>query len=435
MNEAIKNIHRSIFTKILVFFSIVYIIIMSSEYASHKFLFRRQHFPQIQRITVHYCDYLTKTIGSPPNITVADSLCQYARIGIFITGDDFQWSSDEKLIHFDKSQLNSYLGSPEIKIGSVDVMYVNIYRNGYNYLFQLNKREEGLLPVAEQHSILSIIFTTIIILAMYFLVHWQLKPIIDLKEGVKQLGKGNFTYETPITTKDELGQLIQSFNEMSRHIVRMLKARDQLMLDVSHELRSPLTRVKVALEFMEEGKTKQALTEDIAEMEKMITTILETERLNSPYGGLELNDVNIAFIISETAKEFKERRPGIRLLEIPDVAIIKGDEERLHILMRNIISNSLKYTKKEGYAVEISLREKTGELVVVIQDYGQGIPESELPYVFEPFYRVDKSRSKKTGGYGLGMSLSKKIMVTHGGKMEIVSKVGIGTTVFLRFRK
>ena len=103
MNEAIRNIHRSIFTKILVFFSIVYIIIMSTEYASHKFLFRRQHFPQIQRITVHYCDYLTKAIGSPPSITVADSLSQYGRIGIFITGDGFQWSSDEKLIHAAKS--------------------------------------------------------------------------------------------------------------------------------------------------------------------------------------------------------------------------------------------------------------------------------------------------------------------------------------------
>jgi two-component system sensor histidine kinase ArlS len=85
--------------------------------------------------------------------------------------------------------------------------------------------------------------------------------------------------------------------------------------------------------------------------------------------------------------------------------------------------------------VEISLREKYNELIIDIQDFGKGIPEAELPFIFEPFYRIDKSRSQKTGGYGLGMSMSQKIMEAHGGTIDIASKPGTGTTVFLKFKK
>ena len=88
-----------------------------------------------------------------------------------------------------------------------------------------------------------------------------------------------------------------------------------------------------------------------------------------------------------------------------------------------------------NHATPISLREKTDELTIEVQDFGQGIPENELPFVFEPFYRIDKSRSKKTGGYGLGMSMSKKIMEAHGGTIDITSKLNVGTTVYLKFKK
>ena len=234
---------------------------------------------------------------------------------------------------------------------------------------------------------------------------------------------------------DELGELVNSFNEMIRRIKKMLHARKQLLLDVSHELRSPLTRVNVALEFLEESSAKQNICEDISEMETMITELLETERLDSKHGGLDLKKVNLKELIDDVCPDFSNQKPGVKMLSFPDSIFLNVDPKGIRMLFNNVIANALKYSPSDGYPVEISLREKQDEIIIAIQDFGEGIPEMELPFVFEPFYRVDKSRSKETGGYGLGMSLSKKIMEAHGGTIELSSRLSVGTTVFLTFKK
>jgi len=266
-------------------------------------------------------------------------------------------------------------------------------------------------------------------------MRWLLKPVKVLREGVRQLSEGNIDHEMSIKRIDELGQLVDSFNTMTRRIRGMIRSREQLLLDVSHELRSPLTRIKVAMEFLEEDDTKKTIRDDIDEVERMIAELLETERLNSRYGGLKLAETNMPQLIRDVCAGFAKQKPGIKIIAAPDDIVLNVDRQRITVLLRNIIENAMRYSDPNGYPVEISLRQKSDESIIEIQDFGSGIPEQDLPYIFEPFYRVDKSRSKETGGYGLGMSLSKKIMEAHGGTIEITSRLKVGTTVFLKFKK
>ena len=283
--------------------------------------------------------------------------------------------------------------------------------------------------------IILFILLTLVFVCAFLSIRWILKPIKWLTEGVEQVSKGNLNYQVPIREMDELGELAESFNSMTRRIAEMIHAKEQLLLDVSHELRSPLTRIKVALEFVLDGNTKKSIGEDLSEVEKMIVEILETERLNSNYGKLYLKKANVSGIIKEVLQDFQNRSPGVKLTSVPKGVFLNIDIDRIKIVLKNVIENSLKYSKSESQPVEISIDEEEKSVVIRIKDYGSGIPKEELPYIFEPFYRIDKSRSKETGGYGLGMSLCKKIMEAHGGTIEINSELNIGTTVFLRFEK
>ena len=252
-----------------------------------------------------------------------------------------------------------------------------------------------------------------------------------------QISKGNLKYQVQVQNwrRDELGKLAELFNAMTTRIREMIRSKEQLLSDVSHELRSPLTRIKVALEFVPEGQTKESIAEDLADVEKMITEILETERLNSDHGKLYLKQTNASEIIKQIALDFQNKSPGIKLASVPEEFFLAIDTARFKTVLKNVLENAIKYSMPESNPVEISIVDEEKSVVIRIKDYGQGIHREELPYIFEPFYRIDKSRSKETGGYGLGMSLCKKIMEAHGGSIEINSELNKGTTVFLRFNR
>lgn len=269
----------------------------------------------------------------------------------------------------------------------------------------------------------------------YFSIRRILKPIKRLTEGVHEVSRGNLSHQIPIRKKDELGELANSFNSMTKRIREMIHSKEQLLLDISHELRSPITRMKVTLESLLDGKAKESLREDLLEMEGMITEILESERLNSPHGKLNLKRYNISEVIKEVLQDFQDKPPGIKLTSIPEEVFLKIDGDRVKIVFKNILENAIKYSRPESQPVEIFIEDNEKSVWVQIKDHGSGIPKEELPFIFEPFYRVDRSRSKETGGYGLGMSLCKKIMETHGRAIEISSELNVGTTVSLRFGK
>jgi signal transduction histidine kinase len=192
----------------------------------------------------------------------------------------------------------------------------------------------------------------------------------------------------------------------------MLHTKEQLLLDVSHELRTPVTRMKVALEFLEDSQAKQSLQADIEEMEKMVSEILETARRQHKYENLKKQRTNLVDLLRQTLAAFENHSPGIEMRDVASEMKAAVDPEQIKTVFENVLNT---------------------DAVIRITDKGIGIPEAELSHIFEPFYRVDKSRSKDTGGYGLGLSLCKTIMEAHDGKIEVQSKPEKGTTVSLFF--
>jgi signal transduction histidine kinase len=222
---------------------------------------------------------------------------------------------------------------------------------------------------------------------------------------------------------------------MSTGLQEMVRSREQLLLDVSHELRSPLTRIKVALEMAPEGTAKESIRDDMAEMEAMISEILETARLDSVNGKLKLDDVDLGVLVAEAVADADIRDPGAKLMAPSAMPgpMVKADRARVRKVLGNVLDNAVKFSQGRNTPVEARIEEKPEGIVVRIKDRGVGIPAGELPRLFEPFYRVDRSRSRDTGGYGLGLSLCKRIMEAHGGGIAIVSREGEGTEVSLTF--
>jgi signal transduction histidine kinase len=237
----------------------------------------------------------------------------------------------------------------------------------------------------------------------------------------------------PLKRSDELRDLAEAFNDMTDRIRDMLKSKEQLLLDVSHELRTPLTRMKVALEFLEDSQAKQSLQGDIEEMEKMVSEILETARRQHKYENLKKQPTNLAVLIQQTTAAFENQPPGVEIMDFPSEIEVKIDSEQIKTVFENVLNNAIKYSEAESNPVQVTCELHKSYAVIRIRDFGIGIPPEDRVHIFEPFYRVDKSRTKDTGGYGLGLSLCKTIMEAHGGKIEVQSTPQEGTTVSLYF--
>src|SRR6185436_19750460 len=184
--------------------------------------------------------------------------------------------------------------------------------------------------------------------------------------------------------------------------------------DVSHELRSPLTRIKVALALLPEGEKTRRIAADVAEMEAMISELLELERLRDGRG-IRTDRQDLVTIVHEVAKRFEDRPPGIRVVAPAQPVLLDVDGDRIRTVLRNLLDNAIKYSLPDSGPVEVSIDQDEETVLVRVTDDGPGIPEADLASLFEPFFRVDRSRSKKSGGYGLGLSICKRIMEAHGG--------------------
>lgn len=259
-------------------------------------------------------------------------------------------------------------------------------------------------------------------------------PLRMLMRGVEEVSEGNLDFQFPVQGRHgEINYLADQFNGMVGHIKEMIHSKDQLLLDVSHELRSPLTRMKVALEMSPKSKMRDSMMSDIQEMETMLTEILETERLKSGNGKLALGTVDLAALAGEMTGRYEDRKPGLKFLGSKERLEVTADPARVKTVLQNLLENALKFSSGQKKPVEIGLTSVPDGIGVTVRDFGPGIPLEEQNKIFEPFYRVDKSRTKETGGYGLGLSLCREIMLAHGGDIRLESEPGKGTMVTLRF--
>jgi signal transduction histidine kinase len=265
-----------------------------------------------------------------------------------------------------------------------------------------------------------------------FVLTRALRPLRALHEGVQRLSTGDLDVVLENRSRDEFGALTEAFNHMAGRVKQMVKARDQLLLDASHELRSPLTRLKVALALLPDSAKKAQAERDAAEMEAMITELLEFERLCDPRN-LRTRREDVVALLREAARTYEDGPPGVRVLVSASELSLELDVEGVRTVLRNLLGNAVKYSLPDSREIELSARREGPSLVVEVKDDGPGIPDADLPHLFEPFFRVDRSRSRKTGGYGLGLSICKRIVEAHGGRIQAANNPTRGACFTLIF--
>ncbi len=367
-------------------------------------------------------NYLADEIGSPPDTLIARKFAQKLGINIRLETPDFVWLSSTD----SDWEVTDSLPLPDSQqrtrpLRQRDRRAVVVTRGETVFLFKLKDLPPPQSFFSTERAVLwLLLFLSLIGIGLFFLLRKMFSPIQTLIDGTKRISAGDFSTLIEVNRRDELGELAQSFNAMSAQIREMLKRERELLLDVSHELRSPLTRMKVALELLPDGAAKTQIQNDINTLNAMLTELLESERLQSSHGSLKQSLFNLAALAEEVKLEFRDDAERITIERQQDISLF-ADQERIRLLLRNLLSNALKYSQE---TVRVLLSEISDAVVIRVCDKGKGIPKKDLHKIFEPFYRGDSARARLNGegGFGLGLYLCKKIVEAHGGSISVQSE-------------
>lgn len=410
----------SIFAKLLAIMLAMAVTLIFMVSAFFAFFVYPSTLPMTHRVLEEYAHALA---AGSPNFETAEDLSRRLNVQTRYEGQDGTWETADGLPTITQVQK----GQADYSLGRE--YYVASAPNGGTYLFVWNFGER-MHGVHVKLLWLLLFLMMAVVFSAYSFQKRLLRPLRSLDDGVKRLSAGHLDISLPVLTRDEFGALTDAFNQMVRRVKQMIQARDQLLLDVSHELRSPLTRMKVALALLPDDENRAGLGADLKEMEAMITELLELERLRDGRG-IRCERRDLVPILRDAAKGYEQGPPGISFVGIPPQILLDIDGEKIRTVLRNVFENAVKYALPNSEPVKIFAEQKGEWVVVRISDDGPGIPDADISNLFEPFFRVDRSRSKKTGGYGLGLSICKRIMEAHGGSIVVQNNVRRGASFIL----
>lgn len=427
-------LRRSLFLKLVLVYTGTTVVLMLTVGAIFHLTFDRQQLFEtpLGKHIQKYVESLADDLGSPPQYESARRLAQELGVRIRVRTAGEVWATDASLPPDATLIERASDVQPSRQFGRYrDHFFALLERQHTHYTFLFPR--EPFRRSNRRTFVWLITLIGLILSGSYLAVRWLFRPLRWLNDGVQEITRGNFAYAVPVRSADELGRLTHSFNHMTTQVRQMVQAREQLLLDVSHELRSPLTRMKVALEFVKDHPVREQLQRDTRELETMVTELLEAERLSSNHGGLMKTEVNLVNLVQDIVDAYQGRQLAVQLVSTPARLLLQIDGARVRIALRNVIDNALKHSSATDPPVEIRVRHDASLAYVSVRDHGPGIPSEDQARVFEPFYRVDKSRARDTGGYGLGLSLVKNIMTAHDGDVVLTSEPGQGSTFTLQF--
>jgi two-component system sensor histidine kinase CpxA len=283
-------------------------------------------------------------------------------------------------------------------------------------------------------------------LICYLLTRYLTAPILRLRAASQQLASGDLSTRAAARLEsrhDELGDLVRDFNAMASRIEELVSRQRQLISDVSHELRSPLARLFVALDLGRERKGSDPafdqMEKDIGLLNEMIGRLLAVARLDSSAPQVAMSSVNLTEIVSQIVRDadFESReRCGHLVLTAHDQIFVQGDAKLLKSAIENLVRNAIAYTDP-ATSIEVRLqserRSSASFVRLTVRDYGPGVPESELVKIFQPFYRVSDARDRQSGGAGLGLAIAERVIRVHGGtiRAENVAPRGLQVEILL----
>lgn len=288
--------------------------------------------------------------------------------------------------------------------------------------------------------LVSLIACLISVIAVYYTTSRMTKPFMEINEIVQRYSKGDFTARIPISSTEEATQLAVSFNVMADQLKDLEATRRSFVANVSHELRSPLTSMKGFLEAMQDGiigeddyeKYIGIVLSETRRMALMVNDLLDLARIESGKTALRLEVFDINELIRRTLLTFEariyEKSIEVEVKFAQDVSNVEADNAQISQVLRNLIDNAIKYSPDHSH-LRIATYAMRREVYVSIQDTGQGIPEEDIPHVFDRFYKVEKAHTPTNkSGTGLGLSIVKRIIDQHGQTITLKSAKGRGST-------
>ena len=302
-------------------------------------------------------------------------------------------------------------------------------KDGANYVYIIQlKRPPPTSFLAELSNRTLQILTVILTagLVCFALARYLTSPIGKLRRATQKLAGGDL--QTRVASKigkrhDEVAKLAEDFDEMAERIENLLMSQKRLTQDISHELRSPLARMNVALELVRtkaNAETKPLLERIETEsnrLNEMISRLLMLSKLESGTPDFDKRTVNLSKLVEQIAADadFEARAKGkaVKILQKDEIKVV-GNENLLRSAIENVLRNAVRYTK-DATTVEVSLKQNGKYAIVTVKDYGAGVPDAELKNLFRPFYRVGEARERKTGGIGLGLAIAERAVHAHKG--------------------
>ena len=248
----------------------------------------------------------------------------------------------------------------------------------------------------------------LITIAIMFLKN-QTRPIVNLAKAAEKFGKGEFIKEFRPSGAREIRQAAYEFDKMRKRITIQLNQRSEMLSGISHDLRTPLTRLKLQLALLKQQDLAKKMSDDIEEMERMLNEYLEFAKYQK---NEETETVNLNSIIKDITKKYENKKINFSIEENLEIKVRPNSIKRCLV---NLTDNGLAYGKK----VEIFAKKTANNVVIFVDDDGPGIPEKEYQNVIKPFYRIDKSRGQNKSGVGLGLSIANDIIRSHGGNISL----------------
>jgi len=378
-----------------------------------------------------HVSYVREDIGVPPRIDRAIAITEKVPVDIRILGPDIDWASDPafpRLEQLDFAASPRFSNDPGAWAGELQgVDFAGLDNHDFLRMRQGDYEVVVATPrisdVSEGPGLIPLVLGLGLsfLLAAYAAVTWLFRPIQTIREGAEHIGQGNFDFRISNVRGDQLGDLATDINRMAGDVESMLDAKRSLLLGISHELRSPLSRMRLQLEFLDDSHNVESLKTEIAEMEKIVISLLEAERLNSRHTQLTRTQVIVGELISELLDNYFAREANRISVSLPTESVSAYiDEARIGLLLKNLIGNALRYSQPEDGLVELAISATDSELVMTVTDHGPGLSEGQAAHIGEPFYRDDASRARESGGTGLGLYLATLVVKAHSGSLKLL---------------
>ncbi len=396
-------------------------------------------------------DHLYQILNAVSAITGNDVFLVNDRGNVVICGCE-EWSQYGHCRHTDSFSIcfeQAAAGTPKT-VFRLDTfgIYQNPHYIAYSSVFNKNRDEVGTVYVTAPLSAIRELLVTVtklyllsaaiplilMFFAIYVMTYRLTKPLKLMSEAAKAMAKGDFSRRIPVTSDDEIGELAVSFNQMTNSLAQLESMRKSFVANVSHELKTPMTTIGGFIDGILDGTIEpekqqeylSIVSEEVKRLSRLVQSMLSMSKLESGEFVLrpewfDFRELLCTIVISQEQR-IEEKQLDIEGLDEIESVSLYADRDLIHQVLYNLLDNAIKFTDPAG-KIDFQVTTDAKKLMFTIRNTGKGIPERELPYLFERFYKVDKSRSANKNSTGLGLYIAKTIVKTHGGSISVSSQI------------